>query len=433
MNLLITSIHAHQAYSILRALRPYAAKVIVSTYPTPDLLSRWPHGAFSRLIDKRYAVTSPVPDWQAGNVRPENTPAEEAYVTDMLEICFAENIDVIYPTWDPDVYLLSKNKSRFAERGVLIPIPDFEVTLTALDKYRTVEAACAIGFPCPRTRLYESVDDVRAIAEELGFPLVIKRRFTSGSRGLHIVRDLPSLLDRLSFEANGRYKPIIQEYIPSGQRESVQFVFDQAGNPAFLFHKKRVRNFRIDQRFGTVSRAADLPDYCPDVLRLMQSIGWWAAGGIEVMRDPRDGAWKIMEINARYPRQLWNRTELGINEPLMSLEIARGKIYSSQVDYPKDVLFVNPVEDFMLLCLQLLDRAAYRLRGLAGSTPLIDPSLAPPPMSTVLQGFFDSYTRARKRVFDPYLRHFFSDPLVALLSWLHFATWIGSACRRLGR
>ena len=47
--------------------------------------------------------------------------------------------------------------------------------------------------------------------------------------------------------------------------------------------------------------------------------------GIETIRDPRDGVDKLMEVNPRFPRQLWNRTELGINEPLMCVQLARGE------------------------------------------------------------------------------------------------------------
>ena len=41
--------------------------------------------------------------------------------------------------------------------------------------------------------------------------------------------------------------------------------------------------------------------------------------------DPRDGQPKLMEINPRLGIKLWYRTELGINEPMMCLQIARGE------------------------------------------------------------------------------------------------------------
>ena len=433
MNLLVTNIHTQQAYATILALRPHAEKVVVSKYVTGGLLGRLPHAAYSRFIDKRYSVPSPVADWQVGNIQPDNTKGEEAYVKALEAICEAEGIDTIYPSWDPDVYVLSKNKDRFASMGVLIPVPDIEISLAALDKYRTIEAARKIGFPCPRTYLYEDEKDARDIAAREEFPLVIKPRFTSGSRGMSIVQDLPDLLGRLSFEQDGRYKPMIQEYIPGGRRESFQFVLDGDGRPGFLFHKKRLRNFRVNQRFGTVSKSATLPPYCPDAIRLMQSLQWWGAGGIEVLLDPRDGAWKLLEINARFSRQLWNRTEMDINEPWMCLEIARGKKYPETLDYPVDALFVNPVEDVMLYCLQMMDSLVYRLRRRFRGKETFDPLIAPPTLRELTRDFLQTYQRGQNRVLDPLTRHFFQDPLVALIWWLEFTTWMGGACKQLGR
>ena len=432
-NILVTNVHAQQAYAVIRALRPHANRMIVCVYPKGGILSRLSHGACSRLVDRRYAVPSPVKDWQAGNVQAENSPEEEAYVQAMLDICDAESIDEIYPSWDPDVYVLSKNKDRFAGKGVMIPVPGFDVNLIALDKYRTVQAAMATGFPCPRTYLYENMDDVRKIVEKEGFPLVVKPRFTSGGHGMAIVNNVDDLAAHLSFETGDAYKPMIQEYIPGGKKESLQFVIDREGNLAFVFHKKRLRTFRVNARFGTVSRSAKLPPYYQQSAKLMTSFGWWGGGGLEVLVDSRDGSYKLMEINSRYPRQLWNRTELDINEPLMCLQIADGQTCTETAQYPRDVLFVNPVEDVMLLCLQLMDAVAYRFRNQSSGSKAFDRTIAPEPMREIMKSFMSSYRRGQTRVLDPYARHFFQDPLVSLSWWLEFTTWMSGALKKIGR
>jgi hypothetical protein len=154
--------------------------------------------------------------------------------------------------------------------------------------------------------------------------------------------------------------------------------------------------------------------------------------GIETIRDPRDGLDKLMEINPRFPRQLWNRTELGINEPLMCLKIARGEGVTP-VECPPGVLFVSPVEDVMLLGLQLADRLAYGCRTrLAGETP-IDPTTAAPPVGRQLREFLATYAPSRRRLWDPYAKHFFSDPVPAALWWLQLSSWMAGAWRQLGR
>jgi hypothetical protein len=140
-----------------------------------------------------------------------------------------------------------------------------------------------------------------------------------------------------------------------------------------------------------------------------------------------------MEINSRYPRQLWNRTELDINEPLMCLQIADGQTCTETAQYPRDVLFVNPVEDVMLLCLQLMDAVAYRFRNQSSGSKAFDRTIAPEPMREIMKSFMSSYRRGQTRVLDPYARHFFQDPLVSLSWWLEFTTWMGGALKKIGR
>src|SRR5262249_6792279 len=146
---------------------------------------------------------------------------EEAYIKAILKICEKENIDTIFPSFDPHVYVFSKNKERFQQRGVLIPVPDYEIVITPLDKYRTIRAAEAIRFPCPQTYLPESEDEVRQIAIRLGFPLVIKPRFSSAGRGTAVVRDMSELLAKIHPVIETQSMPLLQEYIPGDLGEYI--------------------------------------------------------------------------------------------------------------------------------------------------------------------------------------------------------------------
>ena len=138
LNLLVTNTRYPQAYDIIRSLRPHANKIVAETYGRNFLAARSTHAANSRLVDKWCRVPSPVADWKAGNIQEFNTEREEAYVQAVLAICAREDINTIYPSSDPHVYVFSKNKERFAERGILIPVPDLPLLIVLLDKLRCV-------------------------------------------------------------------------------------------------------------------------------------------------------------------------------------------------------------------------------------------------------------------------------------------------------
>lgn len=431
MRLLVTNTQAPQAYAIVRALRPHA-EYIAATIEGPGWRPRLSHVARSRLVDAIRPIPSVVGEWSAARIGPDVSPGEQSVVDALLAICERDRIDAIFPSWDPYVYVLSKHKPRFEAAGVTIPLPDFGTVLTALDKYRTVRAGESVGMPCPETHLYESHAQALSIADRLGYPVVVKPRFTSGGHGMAIPRDRAEL-DRVLPGIVARHgAPMVQEYIPGGRRDSIQFVVDRRGRMAFVFHKKRQRTFRRTARFGTVSESAAPDERLAATAALVAKVGWWGAMGIETMRDPRDGRDKLMEINPRFPRQLWNRTELGINEPLMCLQIARGKP-AAPSSYPPGVLFVSPVEDVMLFALQLADTLAYTWHArITGSRP-IDETTAPMPVGQQLREFLATYRAPRRRVWDPYSRYFFQDPAAAALWWLQFSTWLAGSWRQLGR
>ena len=106
----------------MRALRPYTTK-IVATMEGKHRWAAWTaHAANSRLVDRRFYVPRADLDWRGGIIRRENTEREETYVQRILEICRLEQIDTIFPSYDPLVYVFSKNHWRFEAMGIQIPV-----------------------------------------------------------------------------------------------------------------------------------------------------------------------------------------------------------------------------------------------------------------------------------------------------------------------
>ena len=398
------------------------------------LRSGLPQAAYSRFVDKRYQVPSPVEDWRAGNIIRENTDREDCFIQAVVQICEKEKIDVVFPSWDPYVYVLSKNKPVFERLGVTIPVPDYETVLLALDKYRTIRAAQEVGFPCPRTYLYEDLENLKWIADIEGFPLVIKPRVGSGGRGIEIVKDYPELLAKLPAVVKSYGQPMIQEYIPGRQRVSFPVLTDRAGELKFVFQKKIRRNFRVTARFATVTESV-LPD--PDLMnnteKLLKQLGWWGSVSVGTIRDPRDGLCKLMEINPRFSRHLWHSIELGINEPWMCIKIARHEPVETVKNYPEGVLLVCPVEDVQVLFLNILDLMIHKIRARSRRAASVDSFSCPAPLKQQIQSFVQVYSNKQRRVFDPHFKYFLQDPVVSILWWLRFSAWALGACKQLGK
>lgn len=435
MRLLITNTSCLQAYAITRCLRPYA-ETIVATTSGRRPLGFWPncHAAYSRLVDRRYPVPDPEADWAAGRIQPENTADEQAFVDAVLAICARESIDAIFPSIDHWVYVLAKNRALFAARGITIPVPDYATVIKSVDKYRTVQAAIEAGFPVPRTYLPADEADLRRIAGELAPPWVIKPRFTRGGRGLAVVDSLPALLDRSRAITRARGTPMIQQYIPGLDVQSFYLVLGRDGAVHSALAPKVLRNLGRIYRSGAaaVETTAGHP-FLERAIALARHIGWWGGTTLQTKIDPRDGEPKLMEMNPRLGTHLWYRTELGVNEPLMCLQIARGEPVVAPPAVPPGCAMLSPVEDALSLLPELVDLLVYRLRTDVLGHRSIDPLSAPSSLRQRFGAYRAEYLGRHARRFHPLFRYALTDPLPTLIWYsMRIAPFLRFSTRGVG-
>jgi biotin carboxylase len=433
MNLLVTNTRNSQAYSVIRALRPYSKKIVVTMFGKNRLAARLSHAANSRLVDKRYYVPSPTEDWRAGRIQRENTAKEEAYIQAVLRICEKEKIDTIFPSFDPQVYVFSKNKERFEKLGILIPIPEYDIVVVPLDKYRTIQAAQETEFPCPRTFLPEGEKNLKWIAAELGFPLVLKQRFTAAGRGFAVVRHLSELLDKAkAFTPHNSY--IIQEYIPGREQHNLFLAFDRQGLLKMALSSENVRSFyRLHVNFPLARRGLGPHPFVLQAKALANKIGWWGGMTIQMKVDPRDGVPKLMEINPRIGEGRWQLVAIGINEPLMCLKVAKGKEVEVVKNWPVGTVFLCPIEDLISFWLKLLDLLVYKFRANLAGKSFPDPLNAPMSIKELIRSYKETYLDSKRKIYNLYFSHFFSDPMASITWWLQTLSAALRAIKEIGR
>ena len=117
-----------------------------------------------------------------------------------------------------------------------------------------------------------------------------------------------------------------------------------------------------------------------------------------------------MEINPRLGVQLWLRTALGINEPLMCLKIARREMVEPVIDYPLGCRLLKPIEDVAAFSFELLDLAAFRLRAVLHPRRARDAENLPMTLRELIALYRDPYVGQQERRLSPYFRHAIEDP-----------------------
>jgi hypothetical protein len=428
MRVLITNSQTRQTYSIILCLRETADRIVVTMDGTNRFRARTANTANSRFVDARYYVPRPDLDWHAGRIQPGNTEREERYVQRIEEVCRLESIDTIFPSFDPHVYVFAKNKQRFEENGIVIVGPDHEQVLAPLDKYSSVKAAEGAGLPVPRTFLPGDDTQIDEVPDLIGPPWVIKPRYTAGSEGQVYVTERKALKETYH-AVNRKHKgPIIQEFIPGNGKMNLYVMCDRNSELVSFFAPSVVRISRRLFRNSTASAISSSNcAYRPQVEKLVKSLKWWGGLTIQTKVDARDGQPKFMEMNPRLGTTLWLRTELGVNEPLNYVKLARREPVKPET-FPEDVLLLDPFEDLVGFPFEWLDLVRFRLRtGLFRARPT-DPLNSPPSFVEMLKGYATDYLPRRKRKFSPHTCNLLNDPLPCLL-WYY--TYLGYSIKSL--
>lgn len=256
-------------------------------------------------------------------VKSPSIKAEKEYYGFLTDYLIRNSIEVVIPMSDPSALLLSKYKKELSAITGFIS-PDFDVFMRGYDKNQLMTVCRENGFPHPET-IDLTKTEVSAIPETF-FPAILKPNLTTGGRGMKILNARKELVQ--VFDNNVRdYGPChLQELIPSGGR--------QYKVELFLDKDRRLINASVidKQRFYPVSGGSScfnmtvrddaVVDLCYSVLK---KIGWIGFADFDLIEDPRDNVFKIMEINPRIPACVKSAVESGIDYGNMIVDASAGR------------------------------------------------------------------------------------------------------------
>ena len=430
MNLLVTNIREEQPYLILRCLRHEARRIVV-TVDEGNLFRRWSGmSAWSRHVNKRYTVPDCSADWQAGRIEPDNTPAEETYVRRIEQICRTENIDTIFPSYDAEVFVFAKNKERFSRQGITTVTPEYSAIARLLDKSLTLQAAQKVGFPIPLSHTPSNREELHSAVAGLAAPWVLKPRCNAHGANICLTNDIVELEKMFTRLNSIQERPLLQEFITAQTKRNYYLLVSPELEVVSLFSPRVHRTRRISVRApcAAVETTREVP-FTREIRALVRELGAWGAMTVQTIVDERDGMPRLMEINPRFGHNLWYRTEMGINEPLIYLRLAQGRPAGDIPSFSEGVLLVDPLWDTLHLLGQCLDQGKTWLRTRFRNAESVPTTFEADSIPQLLRAFKAEYFSRRPRVTSPLNRGYFSDPLPPLVRILR--TLLEAVGRRL--
>ncbi len=212
---------------------------------------------------------------------------------------------VLFPVTDEYVEVLSANR-EFLSSIYRVTTAPVEITGFALDKRLTYARADELGIAAPWTSVGNSLADIEA--EGVPYPVILKPAVNHHFFPQTNIKALPAENAselRRGFAQMGRYIPpeeiLVQERIPGGGEN--QFSFCAVCNDGQAYASlvaQRVRQYPVD--FGNAStfvETAKQPVVEAAGRRFLESIGFDGLAEVEFKFDPRDGKYKILDVNPR--------------------------------------------------------------------------------------------------------------------------------------
>lgn len=288
---------------------------------------RRPLAAWSRFTRGRFLLTSETP---------------EAFAA-LRQWAAAQGVALVMPLTERSCVLCNLERSAWEAAGITVGSAPQELLAFAFDKARTFEVAERVGVAIPPTRLPSTLAEARAAASEVGFPCVVKSRFSNAWDGVRFlpdpgtsyVRNADELEAAVALHHQGGHWPLIQGFVP-GQGKGVFALFD-SGRPVAWFAHERLRDVRPSGSGSSLRRSAPLERRLLEPAeRLLAAMAWHGPAMVE-FRDDGVHAPFLIEVNGRFWGSLQLAVSAGADFPQWWAAILCGKHVERRSGYATGV------------------------------------------------------------------------------------------------
>ncbi len=178
--------------------------------------------------------------------------------------------------------------------------------------------------------LLDSVDEAVTVAEDVGYPIIIKADAGGGGRGMRICRSEADVREAFpsaraeAISAFGNGALFLEKYITGGRHIEVQLLGDRFGNAVHLYEREcsiqRNHQKLIEESPSPALTSEQRADLGARAAHAAASIGYVGAGTIEFLADPETGRLSFMEMNTRL------QVEHPVSELVTGVDIVREQL-----------------------------------------------------------------------------------------------------------
>ena len=260
------------------------------------------------------------------------SPSSESYLKQdvILQYCKELGVDGIHPGYG----FLSENAGfarKVKEAGMIFIGPSPEAMEVMGDKLSAKQAVKDFGVPLVPgvDHAITDVNEAIKVAEEVGYPILIKASAGGGGKGMRLVENSAEFVEQMKLAQNearssfGDDAVFIEKFVKKPRHIEIQVFADRAGNTVYLFE----RECSIQRRHQKVVEEAPSALLTPELRKEMgeaavavcKACNYEGAGTVEFLVDA-DKKFYFLEMNTRL------QVEHPVTEEITKLDLVEWQI-----------------------------------------------------------------------------------------------------------
>ncbi len=279
------------------------------------------------IVDKTYLIPYP----SAGS---------DVLIERLEYIQSIENIDVIIPNFDAELYTFIKLESALKKIGISMFLPTLE-QFEERHKVNLTEFGRKYNMDVPDSRSVINYNELAKVAKELGFPLMVKGKYYDAYPAYNLDQ-ARSFFDKIS--AKWGLPIVVQEFV-KGTELNMTGLGDGNGNTMAAV---AMRKQYITDKGKAWSGITIHDDKLMEITRHFIAETRWRGGfELEIMKSS-DNTYYLMEINPRIPAWIYLAVGVGQNIPESLVKLALGLEVKPYDGYEAGKMFIRYAWDMVV-------------------------------------------------------------------------------------
>ena len=318
--------------AVIRALGIMGVPIVVVVYEEKEDM-----GCVSKYV--RESISAPHPE-----------KFEDQFIDVLVKSAAHFGGSLLIPTSDETLVAVSRHKALL-ERHYLVACTEWNITEQFIDKKRTYALADSISVPAPKTTIPRSTEDVEKYSRTIEYPCLVKPSQSHSyygrfKRKMTRVENLDQMLAAYQEAADAGLETMLQELIPGDDTQGVNYnSYFWDGEPLVEFTAEKVRNAPPGLGSPRVAVSKHIHEVLEPGRKILQAMRFYGYACTEFKKDPRDGLYKLMEVNGRHNLSGLLAVHCGINFPWIHYRhLVCGELPSA-CDYRTGVYWIDLVRD----------------------------------------------------------------------------------------